>query len=158
MGLDLYFVFSDQISILFRILLALFLGFLIGAERELVNKEAGTKTYSLVSVGATLFTILSLDPLFPDNSRMIAQIIVGIGFIGAGLIIFHENKVHGLTTAAGLWVIAAVGVAVGMRYYFTAIVGTLVMFIILYVFRKIKVEERVRNLAGVSEDFNERNS
>ena len=109
----------------------MFLGIVVGADREIVGKEAGIKTYSLVAVGSTMFTILSMNPIFPDNGRIISQIIVGIGFIGAGLIIFHQNKVHGLTTAAALWVMAAIGVAIGMEYYFLAAFGTAIIMIVL---------------------------
>ena len=107
-----------QLDMVIKLIVALALGLIVGIEREFVGKEAGTKTYSLVTLGAALFTILSFDPNFPVPSRIIAQIITGIGFIGAGLIIFHENKIHGLTTAAGLWTMAGVGVAAGMGYYF----------------------------------------
>jgi len=103
-------------------------------------------------LGAALFTIISFDPNFPDPSRVIAQIITGIGFIGAGLIIFHENKIHGLTTAAGLWTMAGVGVAAGMGYYFLAVVSTLMVLFILFVLRKLRLEERIHSIAGHSND------
>jgi len=143
----------EQTSMIIQLLVALALGLVVGIEREFVGKEAGTKTYSLVTVGAALFTILSLDPNFPDPSRIIAQIVTGIGFIGAGLIIFHENKVHGLTTAAGLWTMAGVGVAVGMKHYVLAIVATIFVLFILYVLRKVRLEEKIHNIAGIEDDF-----
>src|SRR3990172_12283472 len=102
-----------QLDMVIKLIVALALGLVVGIEREFVGKEAGTKTYSLVTLGAALFTIISFDPNFPDPSRVIAQIITGIGFIGAGLIIFHENKIHGLTTAAGLWTVGGGGGAGG---------------------------------------------
>jgi len=135
-----------------KLIVALALGLVVGIEREFVGKEAGTKTYSLVTLGAALFTIISFDPNFPDPSRVIAQIITGIGFIGAGLIIFHENKIHGLTTAAGLWTMAGVGVAAGMGYYFLAVVSTLMVLFILFVLRKLRLEERIHSIAGHSND------
>ena len=141
-----------QLDMVIKLIVALALGLIVGIEREFVGKEAGTKTYSLVTLGATLFTILSFDPNFPDSSRIIAQIITGIGFIGAGLIIFHENKIHGLTTAAGLWTMAGVGVAAGMGYYFLAVVSTLLVLFILFVLRKLRLEERIHNIAGHSND------
>jgi len=139
-------MFSDQITIIFQLLFAMFLGIVVGADREIVGKEAGIKTYSLVAVGSTMFTILSMNPIFPDNGRIISQIIVGIGFIGAGLIIFHQNKVHGLTTAAALWVMAAIGVAIGMEYYFLAAFGTAIIMIVLFGFRVLKLEERIHKI------------
>ena len=139
-----------QLDMVIKLIVALALGLIVGIEREFVGKEAGTKTYSLVTLGAALFTILSFDPNFPDSSRIIAQIITGIGFIGAGLIIFHENKIHGLTTAAGLWTMAGVGVAAGMGYYFLAAVSTLLVLFILFVLRKLRLEERIHNIAGHS--------
>ena len=141
-----------QLDMVIKLIVALALGLIVGIEREFVGKEAGTKTYSLVTLGAALFTILSFDPNFPDSSRIIAQIITGIGFIGAGLIIFHENKIHGLTTAAGLWTMAGVGVAAGMGYYFLAAVSTLLVLFILFVLRKLRLEERIHNIAGHSND------
>ena len=141
-----------QFDMVVKLIVALALGLIVGIEREFVGKEAGTKTYSLVTLGAALFTILSFDPNFPDPSRIIAQIITGIGFIGAGLIIFHENKIHGLTTAAGLWTMAGVGVAAGMGYYFLAVVSTLLVLFILFVLRKLRLEERIHNIAGNSDN------
>ena len=141
-----------QLDMVIKLIVALALGLVVGIEREFVGKEAGTKTYSLVTLGAALFTIISFDPNFPDPSRVIAQIITGIGFIGAGLIIFHENKIHGLTTAAGLWTMAGVGVAAGMGYYFLAAVSTLLVLFILFVLRKLRLEERIHSIAGHSND------
>ena len=141
-----------QFDMVIKLIVALALGLVVGIEREFVGKEAGTKTYSLVTLGAALFTIISFDPNFPDPSRVIAQIITGIGFIGAGLIIFHENKIHGLTTAAGLWTMAGVGVAAGMGYYFLAVVSALMVLFILFVLRKLRLEERIHSIAGHSND------
>ncbi len=136
------------------LLLALFLGFLVGVEREFVGKEAGIKTYSLVAFGAALFTVLSLDPNFPDPSRIISQIVTGIGFIGGGLIIFHENKVHGLTTAASLWVVAGIGITAGMGYHAMALFSTVLVIVVLYVLRLIRLEEKIHKIAGIKDDFN----
>ena len=142
-----------QLDMVIKLIVALALGLIVGIEREFVGKEAGTKTYSLVTLGAALFTILSFDSNFPDPSRIIAQIITGIGFLGAGLIIFHENKIHGLTTAAGLWAMAGIGVATGMGYYFIAFTGTVLILFILYVLRKMRLEERIHRIAGHKDDL-----
>lgn len=120
---------------IFQLLLAAFLGGLVGLEREYKRKEAGLRTYALVTLGATLFTIISFESFYVfvnksglsfDPARIIGQIVIGIGFIGAGLIIYRQFHVEGLTTAAGLWVTAAIGVAVGVKLYFIAFFVTLV--------------------------------
>lgn len=134
------------------LIIAALLGFIVGVEREFVRKEAGIKTYALVTLGAALFTVISFDPNFPDPSRIIAQIVTGIGFIGAGIIIFHQNKIHGLTTAAGLWTMAGVGVAAGMRYYELAVAGTLIVLFILLALRKLKIEDRIHAFVGIKEE------
>ncbi|MCR4322691.1 MAG: MgtC/SapB family protein [Candidatus Azambacteria bacterium] len=141
-----------QISMVISLLVATILGIIVGVEREFVRKEAGIKTYALVTLGAALFTVISFDPNFSDPSRIIAQIVTGIGFIGAGIIIFHQNKIHGLTTAAGLWVMAGVGIAVGMRQYALAVASTIIILFILFVLRKLKVEDRLHVFAGIKEE------
>lgn len=135
------------------LLLALGLGLVVGMEREFVGKEAGMKTYSLVTFGAALFALLSFDPNFSDPSRIISQIVIGIGFLGGGLIIVHENKAHGLTTAAGLWAMAGVGVAAGMRYTTLAVAGTVLVLCVLAGLRKLHLEERIHKFAGVKDDL-----
>lgn len=113
-----------------QLFLALILGGIVGLEREYKRKEAGVKTYSLVSLGACLFTIVALQlssqfsplPNFRiDITRIIQAIAVGVGFIGAGVILHKENRVEGLTTAAGLWVVAGIGVLVGIKFYLLAL-------------------------------------
>ncbi len=142
-----------DIEILVKIVLAFFLGIIIGIEREFAGKEAGPRTYSMVTVGVTLFTILSLDSRFAgENARIIAQIITGIGFLGAGLIIFHGSKVHGLATAASIWIMAAIGIAVGMGYYAVAVFSTSIALFVLYVFRKFDFDERLHKISGYKED------
>jgi putative Mg2+ transporter-C (MgtC) family protein len=116
---------------LFKILLSLILGGIIGWQRQHIGKAAGFRTFALVSVGSTLFTILSLDAFAGDTARVAAQIITGIGFIGAGTIIHKKDSIEGLTTAAGLWAIAAIGMAIGASWYMEAIVSTFVLFLIL---------------------------
>ena len=127
----------SQIFFIGQVLLAIGLGALIGWQREVIGKAAGARTYALVSGGSALFTILSMHAFFgADTSRVAGQVIVGIGFLGAGLIMHRESHVHGLTTAAGLWVSAAIGMAVGTGYYLLAIVGALIMLAVLMVDEK----------------------
>lgn len=131
-------IFDPQnLEIFIQLFLAAILGSLIGTERELKGRLAGVKTHALVCLGACLFTILStigfkdfiLGVSF-DPSRIASQIVVGIGFIGAGLIIFHESKIQGLTTAAGIWTTAGIGMAVGLRFYFAAFFATFLVILI----------------------------
>jgi len=128
---------SQNLEIFSQLFLAVILGSLIGTERELKGRIAGLKTHTLVCLGACLFTIISTIGFkdffsFPGfNPAMVAsQIVVGIGFIGAGLIIFHESKIQGLTTAAGIWVTAGIGMALGLKMYFVALFVTLLVLCI----------------------------
>ena len=112
------------------LVLAIILGFVIGVERELRNKDAGISTHILVIAGAALFTLLSgiVDP--NSTSRIAAQIVTGIGFLGAGLILREGHSVRNLTTAASLWYAAAIGMAIGFGFYIIAIIGALAAAII----------------------------
>ena len=107
-----------------KILLALVLGGLIGWERERRKMPAGVRTFILVSVGSCMFTILSSVGFSGgDPARVAAQIVTGIGFLGAGVMIQRKGTIHGLTSAAGIWSMAAVGMAVGTGNYFLAVFG-----------------------------------
>ena len=128
------------IEIFGQLLLATILGALIGLEREMKRKQAGLQTYSLVSLGTCLFTLVSIELFysFPvvsnlifDPSRIVQAIAAGIGFIGAGVIFRQESGLVGLTTAAGLWTTAAIGVAVGAGFYSLAIFTTFLVILIL---------------------------
>ncbi len=97
-----------------RLLVALALGFAIGFERKMRFKEAGIRTHTIVCMGSCLYMVISIFAFKgADTSRVAAQIVSGIGFIGAGMIFYHKEVVHGLTTAAGIWATAAIGMAVG---------------------------------------------
>jgi putative Mg2+ transporter-C (MgtC) family protein len=135
------------IDIVIRLILAVLLGALVGVERTLAGKNAGMRTYALVSMGSALFIIISEavmftlpNPLSLDPLRIASQIIVGIGFIGAGLV-FHrgDNRTTGLTSAAGLWVSAGIGMAAGFGLYLIAIIAavlTLIVFTVLWYVEK----------------------
>ncbi|HYE59685.1 MAG TPA: MgtC/SapB family protein [Candidatus Kapabacteria bacterium] len=118
--------------------LSIVLGGLLGWQREHIGKDAGLRTYALVSFGSTLFTLLSLAA-FPDEStgRVAAQIVTGVGFLCAGTIIHKKGGIDGLTTAAGLWSAAAVGMAIGAGWHIHAIIATLLMFFLLILPSKI---------------------
>ena len=137
-----------------QLVLATILGAFVGLERELSKKAAGMRTFALVSLGAAFFTIISIiaSEKFSDTkylfdvSRIPAQIVLGVGFIGAGLIIFHRSQLRGLTTAAGLWVAAAIGTAVGFKIYLLAVFTTFLVVLIFVVFWFIE-SRLVRKLA-----------
>ncbi|MBQ7420814.1 MAG: MgtC/SapB family protein [Prevotella sp.] len=126
-----------------RIFIAAVLGGLIGLEREYRAKEAGFRTHFLVALGSALFMIVSaygFDGVLTqpemrlDVSRIAAQVVTGIGFIGAGTIIFQKNAVRGLTTAAGVWVVAAIGLACGAGMYSLASAATVLVLVGLEAF------------------------
>ena len=133
-----------EIEIIIKIVLAAALGMLVGFEREIHRKPAGLRTHSLVCLGATLFTIVSLSMTGNnvDISRVAAGVVAGIGFISGGMIFRADDRVRGLTTAAELWVLAAVGLAIGIGFYFAAIVTTVVVLIILVPIKTLAKEAR----------------
>ncbi|MDO8495508.1 MAG: MgtC/SapB family protein [bacterium] len=122
-------------EIFFRIIFSTFVGGLVGFERERSHKSAGLRTNAMVAMGATLITIISItafqDNPMSDPTRLISNIIVGIGFIGGGAILHEGHKIHGLTTAATLWVVAAIGIVIGVGYYKEAIFATGTVYFIL---------------------------
>jgi putative Mg2+ transporter-C (MgtC) family protein len=126
-----------------QITVAALLGGLIGLERELSGREAGFRTNMLIAIGACLFTILSIDgfPLLDssarDSGRVAAQIVTGIGFLGAGAIIQNRDQIIGLTTAATIWLVAAIGMSVGVKSYGLAIFTSVLTFVILRFLRPI---------------------
>ena len=116
-----------------KILLAMILGGVMGLERQYNDKPAGYATNSIICVGATLFTILSLymAQLGGDPGRIAAQIVSGVGFLGAGAILREGNKISGLTTAAAVWLVAAVGMAIGFGQYLLASCACAVVLLML---------------------------
>jgi len=118
-------------EIFLGLLLATFLGAVVGIEREITVKPAGLRTHMLVSLGSCLFTIISIGFDF-DPARIASGIVAGIGFIGAGAIWAENDKIQGITTASSLWVTAAIGLAVGVGDYPLAVIVTGFVFLILY--------------------------
>lgn len=104
-----------------RVFFAIVLGFAIGVERQIRLKVAGIRIHVVVAAGAALFTIVSLYAFKDDTSRVAAQVVTGIGFIGAGTIMHRQNAVHGLTSAAGVWLTAAIGMTAGAGMYIVAL-------------------------------------
>ncbi len=142
-----------------RLIVAFALGAILGIERELAGKEAGVRTEMLVAGGAALFTMVALilpSLVAPDAAALpdviarnsgflavIANIVVGIGFLGAGLIIKTGDRSHGLTTAALVWLTAAIGIFAGLGLTEFSVVATLLTAFILYILRKVNISERL---------------
>ncbi len=120
---------SDELEIVARLVLAAALGGFVGLERELRGYPAGIRTLALVAIGATLFTEAS--QILGGNDRVAAQIVTGIGFIGAGLIFREGYSVRGITTAATIWAAAAMGMAVGLELYIVAVACAVILFVVL---------------------------
>jgi putative Mg2+ transporter-C (MgtC) family protein len=130
-----------QVELGLRLTLGLVLGAAIGFERELHRQPAGFRTHSLVSLGAALFTIVSAYAFTGpsvDPTRIAAQIVSGIGFIGAGTILQHRGSVRGLTTAASLWSVAAIGTAAGAGLIALSLIGTLLILVVLAVLDQVE--------------------
>jgi putative Mg2+ transporter-C (MgtC) family protein len=146
-----------NVEIIIRLAVAVGLGLVIGLERVLVHKEAGMKTHALVSMGSALFIIISefislryVNVAGFDPARIASQVIVGIGFLGAGSIILQGNRLLGLTTAGGLWVTAGIGMAAGFGFYSLAVIATiLILFVLIVVY---KFEEPIRKLSENNEN------
>lgn len=122
-----------NVELVLRLFLAAIIGGFIGIEREVSNRPAGLRTHILVTVGSALITLVSAEAFsgIGDPSRIAAQIVTGIGFLGAGTIIKTGNNIKGLTTAASLWISAGIGMAIGSGYYLGAIVTAGIVFLTL---------------------------
>jgi putative Mg2+ transporter-C (MgtC) family protein len=126
-------VSSMLVEKILRLLLAGAMGALIGLERDLRDKPAGIRTHMLVCIGSCILTLVSIYEFPLDAARIAAGIVTGIGFLGAGAIIGGSDGVHGLTTAAGIWVTAAVGLALGTGSYVIAAMSTLLVIVVLFI-------------------------
>ncbi|HIB01126.1 MAG TPA: MgtC/SapB family protein [Phycisphaerales bacterium] len=144
-------------ELLLRLVLSLGLGALIGLDRRIHSKPAGLRTMSLVSLGSATFTLVGISAMLQltsaeqaagidamvrlDTSRVIAGIVGGIGFLGAGAIIQSRGKVQGMTTASGIWMTAAIGVSVGLGEYVLALAATFLAYVVLVLLRRSFDEE-----------------
>jgi putative Mg2+ transporter-C (MgtC) family protein len=157
-----------DLEIIFRLVLASILGGFIGLEREIHGREAGVRTYLLVSLGSALIMVISEYLFFKyggkipgdifkvDPGRIAAQAITGIGFLGAGVIIRYKDSIRGLTTAACMWVVCAIGLAIGSGYYlFGSITAaiTILSLIGLKIFEKRLTKDWYREMVIVSKDL-----
>lgn len=124
--------------LLFRLLLVVIVGGLIGAEREYRSKSAGFRTMILICLGSFLFTSFSIYITGSTNDRIASNIVTGIGFLGAGVIFQSENRINGLTTAAAIWVTAALGMGIAAGYYTLVVIATAVVLIALFFLTKLE--------------------
>jgi putative Mg2+ transporter-C (MgtC) family protein len=142
--------FNQELLLAGRLTAGLVLGAVIGFERELHRQPAGFRTHALVALGSAMFTIISAYGFAGstvDPTRIAAQIVSGIGFIGAGTILQHRGNIRGLTTAASLWAVAAIGMAAGAGLLALALVGTLLILVVLALLDS--VEDFVRRRMGL---------
>jgi putative Mg2+ transporter-C (MgtC) family protein len=142
---------ATQLDLALRLTVGLVLGAIVGLERELQRQPAGFRTHSVVALGAALFTIVSAYAFAgpgTDPTRIAAQVVSGIGFIGAGTILQSRGQVRGLTTAASLWSVAAIGMAAGAGLYGVAVVGTVLMLVILSILDRVEGYARRRMKLG----------
>ena len=132
---------------LIRILICFLLSALIGLERQHRNKNMGLRTTMLVSIGAFLFNTVTFFVISPDQTRIVSQIVCGVGFLGAGVIIRDGDRIKGLTTAATLWCVAAIGVMTSCGLLIEAVIGTILVLISNVVFGYISyiISEKVQN-------------
>lgn len=150
-------------EIIVRLILALIIGGLIGYEREMKNRAAGFRTHILVCLGATVVSLIQIDignkviemikinetlseVIKIDYGRLGAQVITGVGFIGAGTIIHTKRNIRGLTTAATLWIVACLGLSIGMGEYFISIFATIIIFITLVFLKRIEDKFIAKNI------------
>jgi putative Mg2+ transporter-C (MgtC) family protein len=150
-----------EIIIYVQLVLAMLLGVILGAERTIAGKTAGMRTYALVSLGSCLLIVVSklvtaqyLAPNEADSLlRIVAGVITGMGFLGAGVIFSRESHINGLTTAAGLWIASGIGIAVGFEYY---LVATFSAFLTLFTFTVLwYVEKEVRSFSAHKQENHE---
>ena len=122
-----------ELEIILRLLLAGALGAVIGFQRQRAKKPAGLRTHILISLGAALYTVVSIYAFSADMARVAAGVVAGIGFLGAGAIIRDRAGVAGLTTAASIWMVAGIGLAAGAGMYLIAAVATIIALAILFI-------------------------
>ena len=136
----------SELELALRLIIAVVLGSLIGLERELAHRPAGLRTHALVCLGSCLFTVISIYN-FSMDTKVVAAIVTGIGFIGAGNIIATRGQVRGITTAASLWSVAGVGIAVGVGSYILATVTAFLVILILQ-FRRLENPQKAPRRKG----------
>jgi putative Mg2+ transporter-C (MgtC) family protein len=142
-----------DLDMFLKILVGALLGFVVGTERELSGQPAGIRTFTLVAVGSTLFTVIAIHAFGTTAdapSRIVANILTGVGFLGGGLIFRQAGSTQGLTTAAGIWAMAAVGVAVGSDHYLVAVL-TSALILVVFSIRRMGFVQRLFARGGSPE-------
>lgn len=148
---------NQEVEILLRIFMACICGLLLGLERTKHQKAAGVRTYVIVALGAVIFTIISkygfLDVLGNDGvrvdvSRVACNIVTGVGFLGAGTIFVRGDRIQGLTTSAGIWVIAAIGMAIGSGMYVIGAIATVLVLVVQTILQNIFEKRFVSKIPG----------
>lgn len=134
------FISENELRIGLNLLIAAIFGGLIGVEREMDKRPAGLRTHMLICVGAALFATVATSYFAnsDDVSRLWQNILTGVGFLGAGAVFKEEGTVRGLTTAAGIWVVAAIGLAIAAQLYVVATIAEVIVLVTLYVIRKLE--------------------
>jgi len=132
-----------EYEIILKLVLAVIIGGIVGWEREKIHRPAGLRTHMLVTLSAAMITITALDSFGVQSARVVAGIVTGIGFLGAGTIFREKDHVRGLTTAASLWTVAGIGIALGTGFYQAVIVSSILLLVILRlnVFEKKKFKK-----------------
>jgi putative Mg2+ transporter-C (MgtC) family protein len=133
-----------DLELIMRLVVAAFLGYLIGLERQLTGHPAGDRTFSLTALGACLFTVVSLRAFPIGDTRIAAGVVTGLGFLGAGMILRgQEKEVKGLTTAAAIWTVGAIGLAVGAGSYGLAIAAAFITLFLLASEQLLHIDQRI---------------
>ena len=129
---------EQELEATLRLVVALFLGISIGLEREYHHHPAGLRTMAAVSVGSALFSVIGIFAQHTDPTRIAAQVVTGVGFLGAGAILRSGASVHGLTTAAAIWVVAAIGMAAGFGLFILSTACTLMVILLLVLLQRLE--------------------
>ena len=135
----------SELELVGRLALATLFGFLIGLEREFAGQPAGERTHALAALGSATFALISLSA-FPgsDSARVAAGVVTGLGFLGAGMILKQgDEKVYGLTTAAGIWAVGGIGLAIGAGLYLLGTSTTILVGLLLGLERVLKIDQRL---------------
>lgn len=133
-----------DIELIIRLVVAAFLGYVIGLERRLTGHPAGDRTFALTALGAALFTVVSLRAFPVGDTRIAAGVVTGLGFLGAGMIFKSQDKeVKGLTSAAAIWTVGAIGLAVGAGSYGLAIAAAVLTLLLLASERLLRIDQRI---------------
>jgi len=143
---------SEYLTDIGRLVLAAACGAVVGVQREHLEKAAGLRTHMLLAIGACLFTLVVIKVHPGDITRVMQGIVTGAGFLGGGVIFREGASVRGLTTAAGLWVMSAVGLAIGTGQYFIGILATLITFVILSVLLRVEAHIRKSHAKEAAKD------